>query len=168
MSDMAPAQGHAPLLRIVLVEPEIPPNTGNVIRLAANTGCELHLVEPLGFSMDDKLLRRAGLDYHEFASVVRHRSWAAWLERAAPTASRVFAFSAHAAAPLQQQRFERGDWLVFGGESRGLPAALRSALAGACEVRLPMRPGQRSLNLSNAVAVAVYEAWRQLGYEGAR
>jgi tRNA (cytidine/uridine-2'-O-)-methyltransferase len=164
----SPAPDRAlPLLRIVLVEPEIPPNTGNVIRLAANTGCELHLVEPLGFSMDDKLLRRAGLDYHEFATVARHRSWAAWLELAGAASSRVFVFSAHAAAPLQQQVFVRGDWLVFGSESRGLPAALRAALDTARHVRLPMRPGQRSLNLSNAVAVAVYEAWRQLGYEGA-
>ena len=111
-----------PLLRIVLIEPEIPPNTGNVIRLAANTGCELHLVEPLGFSMDDKLLRRAGLDYHEFASVVRHRSWSSWLEIAAPPLSRVFAFSARAEASLQSRVFARGDWLVFGGESRGVPA----------------------------------------------
>jgi tRNA (cytidine/uridine-2'-O-)-methyltransferase len=156
-----------PLLRIVLVEPEIPPNTGNVIRLAANTGCELHLVEPLGFSMDDKLLRRAGLDYREFANVTRHHSWASWLQSAAPPIARVFAFSSHADAPLQAQVFARGDWLVFGGESRGMPAALRAALAAARAVRLPMRPGQRSLNLSNAVAVAVFEAWRQLNYEGA-
>ncbi len=155
-----------PLLRIVLVEPEIPPNTGNVIRLAANTGGELHLVEPLGFSMDDKLLRRAGLDYHEFASVVRHRSWPAWLATVGDP-RRVFAFSARAAAPLQVQRFARGDWLVFGGESRGLPATLHDALREAQHVRLPMRAGQRSLNLSNAVAVAVFEAWRQLHYEGA-
>jgi tRNA (cytidine/uridine-2'-O-)-methyltransferase len=154
------------MLRIVLIEPEIPPNTGNVIRLAANTGCELHLVEPLGFSMDDKLLRRAGLDYHEFACVVRHRSWQSWLEVAAPQLPRVFAFSAQADRPLSGQAFARGDWLVFGGESHGLPQALRMALASTRHVRLPMRPGQRSLNLSNAVAVAVYEAWRQLAYEG--
>jgi len=162
----APLNG-APLLRIVLIEPEIPPNTGNVIRLAANTGCELHLVEPLGFSMDDKLLRRAGLDYHEFARTLRHRSWSHWLAAAKPPMSRMFAFSARGDEPLHDQRFARGDWLVFGGESAGLPDALRSALAGAHAVRLPMRPGQRSLNLSNAVAVAVYEAWRQLGFVGA-
>ena len=161
-----PARPAQPLLRVVLVEPEIPPNTGNVIRLVANTGCELHLVEPLGFSMDDKLLRRAGLDYHEFASVVRHRSWTAWLQ-SVDRSARVFAFSARADSLLPQQRFARGDWLVFGGESHGLPPALRAALAGAHHVRLPMRPGQRSLNLSNAVAVAVFEAWRQLGYDGA-
>jgi len=161
-----PDAPRAPLLRIVLVEPEIPPNTGNVIRLAANTGSELHLVEPLGFSMDNKLLRRAGLDYHEFATVVCHRSWSAWLATI-DSPQRVFAFSARADSLLQAQRFARGDWLLFGGESRGLPSALRAALGEARHVRLPMRPGQRSLNLSNAVAVAVFEAWRQLDYEGA-
>jgi tRNA (cytidine/uridine-2'-O-)-methyltransferase len=155
------------LFRIVLVEPEIPPNTGNVIRLAANTGCELHLVEPLGFSMDDKLLRRAGLDYHEYASVVRHRSWQAWLDVVDGDRRHVFAFSTRGSTPLHEQHFARDDWLVFGSESTGLPAALRSALAAAPSVRLPMRQGQRSLNLSNAVAVAVYEAWRQLNFEGA-
>jgi len=151
--------------RIVLIEPEIPPNTGNVIRLAANTGCELHLVEPLGFSMDDKLLRRAGLDYHEFADVVRHASWSAWWNQAA--ADRVWAFSTRAVQRLHDVAFARGDWLVFGAESAGLPAALREQLRPDQLVRLPMRPAQRSLNLSNAVAVAVYEAWRQLGFDGA-
>ena len=152
------------MFRIVLIEPEIPPNTGNVIRLAANTGCELHLVEPLGFSMDDKLLRRAGLDYHEFAPVVRHASWPAWLEHAA--GARVWAFSTRGAQRLHDVAFAHGDWLVFGGESGGLPTALRERLAPSRLVRLPMRPTQRSLNLSNAVAVAVYEAWRQLGFDG--
>jgi tRNA (cytidine/uridine-2'-O-)-methyltransferase len=155
------------LFRIVLIEPEIPPNTGNVIRLAANTGCELHLVEPLGFSMDDKLLQRAGLDYHEYASVVRHPSWQVWLDTVSADRRRVFAFSTRANGPLHEQRFARGDWLLFGSESAGLPAALRSSLPASSLVRLPMRPGQRSLNLSNAVAVAVYEAWRQLGFDGA-
>jgi tRNA (cytidine/uridine-2'-O-)-methyltransferase len=155
------------MFRIALIEPEIPPNTGNVIRLAANTGCELHLVEPLGFSMDDKLLRRAGLDYHEFAHVVRHRSWRAWLDAAIPDTRRVFAFSTSGATRLHDVRFARGDWLVFGGESTGLPAALRASLTAEQGVRLPMRAEQRSLNLSNAVAVVVYEAWRQLGCEGA-
>jgi len=153
------------MFRIVLIEPEIPPNTGNVIRLAANTGCELHLVEPLGFSMDDKLLRRAGLDYHEFADVVRHASWSAWRDQAA--ADRVWAFSTRATRRLHDVAFARGDWLVFGSESAGLPAALRARLQAEQLVRLPMRPAQRSLNLSNAVAVAVYEAWRQLGFDGA-
>ena len=153
------------MFRIVLIEPEIPPNTGNVIRLAANSGCELHLVEPLGFSMDDKLLRRAGLDYHEFAAVMRHRSWRDWLEHAA--SDRVWAFSTRATQRLHSVAFARNDWLVFGAESAGLPAALRERLRPDQLVRLPMRPAQRSLNLSNAVAVAVYEAWRQLGFDGA-
>jgi tRNA (cytidine/uridine-2'-O-)-methyltransferase len=156
----------ASMFRIVLVEPEIPPNTGNVIRLAANTGCELHLVEPLGFSMDDKLLRRAGLDYHEFAQIRRHGSWREWIDAAGPDPARVFAFSAHGERRLSEVRFAPGDWLVFGSESRGLAAALRELFTPAQRVRLPMRPGQRSLNLSNAVAVVVYEAWRQHGYSG--
>jgi tRNA (cytidine/uridine-2'-O-)-methyltransferase len=153
------------MFRIVLIEPEIPPNTGNVIRLAANTGCELHLVSPLGFSMEHKLLRRAGLDYHEFADVVRHASWSAWHEQAAH--DRIWAFSTRGAPRLHDVAFARGDWLVFGNESAGLPVALRERLRPDQLVRLPMRPAQRSLNLSNAVAVAVYEAWRQLGFDGA-
>ena len=153
------------MLRIVLVEPEIPPNTGNVIRLAANTGCELHLVEPLGFAMDDKLLRRAGLDYHEFASVARHASWLDWLARAGD--GRIWAFSTRGTRRLHDVAFAHGDWLVFGRESAGLPTALRARLQPEQLVRLPMRPAQRSLNLSNAVAVVVYEAWRQLGFDGA-
>jgi tRNA (cytidine/uridine-2'-O-)-methyltransferase len=154
------------MFRIVLVRPEIPPNTGNVIRLAANTGCSLHLIEPLGFSMDDKLLQRAGLDYHEYARVQRHASWAAFVEREHPDAPRCFAFTTHAAQRLADVAWQRGDWLVFGSETAGLPAPLRDAFAASQRVRLPMRAGQRSLNLSNAVAVAVFEAWRQCGYEG--
>ena len=154
------------MFNIVLVAPEIPPNTGNVIRLAANTGCALHLVEPLGFSMDDKLLRRAGLDYHETASVRRHASWAALLQAEAPDPARCFAFTTRGAQPLAALRWQRGDWMVFGSETAGLPAALRDSFAPAQRVRLPMRPGQRSLNLSNAVAVAVFEAWRQQDYAG--
>ena len=155
------------MFHIVLVEPEIPPNTGNVIRLAANTGCRLHLVGPLGYSMEDRLLRRAGLDYHEFASVRRHASWPAFFATEQPDPARCFAFSTLGATPLAAARFAPGDWLVFGSESRGLPPALRNAFAAPQQVRLPMRPGQRSLNLSNAVAVAVFEAWRQQGYAGA-
>ena len=154
------------MFRIVLVEPEIPPNTGNVIRLAANTGCELHLIEPLGFSMDDKLLRRAGLDYHEFAAVQRHASWRHWMAATQPDLSRVFGFTTHASRLAHDQRFEAGDWLVFGSESRGLHEQARATIAPPQHLRLPMRPGQRSLNLSNAVAVAVFEAWRQHGYAG--
>lgn len=157
------------MLNIVLVHPEIPPNTGNVIRLAANTGCQLHLVEPLGFRMDDPLLRRAGLDYHEYAPVKRHASWEALLQSESPDPARLFAFSTRATRRLgpDSPQWQRGDWLVFGSEGAGLPSALRDAWPLSQCLRLPMRPGQRSLNLSNAVAVAVFEAWRQLGYEGA-
>ena len=154
------------MFRIVLVEPEIPPNTGNVIRLAANTGCELHLVEPLGFSMEDRLMRRAGLDYHEYADVKRHASWQALLGAEAPDPQRLFAFTTHASRPFAEVRWQPGDWLVFGCETRGLAPELRERFPAAQRVRLPMRPGQRSLNLSNAVAVAVFEAWRQNGYAG--
>jgi len=158
------------VLHVVLVAPEIPPNTGNVIRLAANTGCTLHLVEPLGFSMDDRLLRRAGLDYHEWADVRRHASWPA-LERAfeaeglAPPERR-FAFSTRAQRRFDDVAFALGDAFVFGSETAGLPAEVLDRFAPEQRLRLPMRPGQRSLNLSNAVAVAVFEAWRQLRYRG--
>ena len=154
------------MFHIVLVAPEIPPNTGNVIRLAANTGCTLHLVEPLGFAMEDKLLRRAGLDYHETAAVRRHASWAALQETERPDPARLFAFTARAPQTLQRLHWQPGDWFVFGSETAGLPADLREQFAPAQQVRLPMRAGQRSLNLSNAVAVAVFEAWRQNGYAG--
>jgi tRNA (cytidine/uridine-2'-O-)-methyltransferase len=154
------------VFRIVLVEPEIPPNTGNVIRLAANTGCELHLVEPLGFSMDDRLLRRAGLDYHEYAAVRRHPSWDAWQTVLRHSGTRCFAFSTRGRKGPTDVAWQRGDWLVFGSESRGLSEAQRAAVDIDRWVRLPMRAGQRSLNLSNAVAVAVFEAWRQHGYDG--
>jgi tRNA (cytidine/uridine-2'-O-)-methyltransferase len=154
------------MFRIVLVHPEIPPNTGNVIRLAANTGCELHLIEPLGFSMDDKLLRRAGLDYHEYAPVRRHADWASFMRDAAPDPSRMFAFTTRGSHGLDRQRWRPGDWLIFGAESAGLPVAVRDSFPEAQRLRLPMREGQRSLNLSNAVAVAVFDAWRQQGYAG--
>jgi tRNA (cytidine/uridine-2'-O-)-methyltransferase len=154
------------MFNIVLVHPEIPPNTGNVIRLAANTGCALHLIEPLGFAMEDRLLRRAGLDYHEYASVQRHASWPAWWEREQPDASRCFGLSSRGRGDFAATRFQAGDWLVFGSESAGLPEDLRKQLGAERLLRLPMLPGQRSLNLSNAVAVVVFEAWRQLGYRG--
>jgi tRNA (cytidine/uridine-2'-O-)-methyltransferase len=154
------------MFRIVLVHPEIPPNTGNVIRLAANTGCELHLIEPLGFSMDDKLLKRAGLDYHEYAPVRRHASWEDFLAAASPDPQRMFAFTTRGSRPFSQVAWKAGDWLVFGSETAGLPPALRDGFASERRVRLPMRPDQRSLNLSNSVAVAVFEAWRQNGYDG--
>jgi tRNA (cytidine/uridine-2'-O-)-methyltransferase len=155
------------VFNIVLVAPEIPPNTGNVIRLAANTGARLHLVEPLGFSMDDRLLRRAGLDYHEFAEVRRHASWPQFVAAAAPDPGRMFAFTTRGATRCDEVAWLPGDWLVFGSETSGLPDAVRGAIAAQRHVRLPMRPGQRSLNLSNAVAVAVFEAWRQNGYASA-
>lgn len=154
------------MFHIVLVEPEIPPNTGNVIRLAANTGCTLHLIEPLGFSMDDKHMRRAGLDYHEYASVRRHAGWAAFMTACTPDARRLFALTTRATRPVHETAFQPGDWLVFGAETRGLPEAVRAAIAPAQQLRLPMRAGQRSLNLSNAVAVTVFEAWRQNGFGG--
>jgi tRNA (cytidine/uridine-2'-O-)-methyltransferase len=154
------------MFNIVLVQPEIPPNTGNVIRLAANTGCTLHLVEPLGFSMEDKLLQRAGLDYHEYATLRRHASWQALLDAERPDPARCFAFTTRSARPLADVAWRPGDWLVFGSETAGLPADLRDRFAPEQRVRLPMRPGQRSLNLSNAVAVAVFEAWRRNGYAG--
>ncbi len=154
------------MFRIVLVHPEIPPNTGNVIRLAANTGCELHLIEPLGFSMEDRLLRRAGLDYHEFADLRRHADWPAFVESMRPASARMFAFTTRGSGDWTATRWQAGDWLVFGCETRGLPDEVLAPIDPAQRLRLPMRPGQRSLNLSNAVAVAVYEAWRQLGYAG--
>ena len=155
------------MFHIVLVQPEIPPNTGNVIRLAANTGCTLHLIEPLGFSMDDRQLRRAGLDYHEYAPVRRHAGWEAFVASERPAAERLFALTTRGTRGVHEVSFAAGDWLVFGAETRGLPAALRERLPAAQQLRLPMRPGQRSLNLSNAVAVTVFEAWRQNGFGGA-
>ena len=154
------------MFHIVLVQPEIPPNTGNVIRLAANTGCALHLVEPLGFSMEDRLLRRAGLDYHEFTAVRRHASWGALLFAQQAIGGRLFVFIIRGAARFSDIAWQADDWLVFGSETAGLPADIRDSVADDRRVRLPMRPGQRSLNLSNAVAVAVFEAWRQTGYAG--
>ena len=152
------------MFNIVLVAPEIPPNTGNVIRLAANTGCTLHLVEPLGFSMDDKLLRRAGLDYHEYAEVKRHADWAAFVAAEQPQAERLYALTTRGTRGVHEVSFQAGDWLVFGAETRGLSDTVRAAFAPAQQLKLPMRPGQRSLNLSNAVAVTVFEAWRQNGF----
>lgn len=149
------------MFHIVLVEPEIPPNTGNIIRLAANTGCTLHLVEPLGFSMEDKHMRRAGLDYHEYAQVRRHANWDAFVQTERPDLARCFALTTKGTRPVHDVAFAPGDWLVFGAETRGLAPEVREQFAPAHWLRLPMRAGQRSLNLSNAVAVTVFEAWRQ-------
>ena len=154
------------MFNIVLVHPEIPPNTGNVIRLAANTGCTLHLVEPLGFSMDHKLLRRAGLDYHEFTNVQRHADWAGLQAVHQQTGGALWAFTTRGTKVLGNVAWQAGDWLVFGCETSGLPTEVRNSVAPERQVRLPMRAGQRSLNLSNAVAVVVFEAWRQQGYSG--
>jgi tRNA (cytidine/uridine-2'-O-)-methyltransferase len=153
------------MFAVVLVHPEIPPNTGNVIRLTANTGAELHLVEPLGFRIDDRELKRAGLDYHEYARLAVHRDWPSC--RAALAGRRLLAFTTQGPASLYEIAFERGDALVFGCESVGLPEAIVAEFDASRRVRIPMRPRVRSLNLSNAVAVAVYEAWRQTGLFGA-
>jgi tRNA (cytidine/uridine-2'-O-)-methyltransferase len=153
------------MFAVVLVHPEIPPNTGNVIRLTANTATELHLVEPLGFRMDDRELRRAGLDYHEYARVRVHRDFAACraaLDADAPR--RWFAFTTQATRYAFDVAYQPGDVLVFGCETAGLHADVLAHFAPESRVRIPMLPGVRSLNLSNAVAVAVYEAWRQAGF----
>lgn len=153
------------MFNIVLVEPEIPPNTGNVIRLAANTGCTLHLVEPLGFSMDDKHMRRAGLDYHEYATLTRHASWQAFLVTAKPDPARLFTLTTRGNRSPYTVAFQPGDWLVFGSETKGISDEVRAAFGPGQSLKLPMLDGQRSLNLSNAVAVTVFEAWRQNGFQ---
>lgn len=150
------------MFHVVLYEPEIPPNTGNVIRLCANTGAQLHLIHPLGFAPDDKQLRRAGLDYHEWTRVHHHQHYQAFLERCQP--KRIFAFSTHGERCYTDVTYQPDDVFLFGPETRGLPADLRQAMPKECVLRLPMAPSSRSLNLSNTVAVVVYEAWRQLGF----
>lgn len=154
------------MFHLVLYQPEIPQNTGSIIRLCANTGTHLHLVEPLGFTWDDRRLRRAGLDYHELTRVARHASLASCLDGRAP--ERVFAFSTRGGTRYDQAAFKAGDTLLFGPETRGLPAAVLSTLPEPQVLRLPMTEGSRSLNLANAAAVAVYEAWRQAGFPGGR
>jgi len=150
------------MLDVVLVHPEIPPNAGNVIRLCANTGARLHLVEPLGFSMDDKQLKRAGLDYREYASVRLHRDWKSCLESF--SGRRVFALTTRGKADLYKETYLENDVFVFGSETSGLPDAILKTFPEENRLKIPMLPGNRSLNLSNAVAVTVYEAWRQLGF----
>lgn len=152
------------MLDVVLYQPEIPPNTGNIIRLCANTGASLHLIEPLGFEMDDKQLRRAGLDYHEWADVRRWKSVAQYTDEMSP--ERLFMLSTHHTKRHTDARFTTGDAVVFGPETRGLPIELRESVEPAQRLCLPMRPSNRSLNLSNAVAVVVYEAWRQMDFGG--
>lgn len=153
------------LIHVILFEPEIPPNTGNIIRLCANTGAQLHLVRPLGFELDDKQLRRAGLDYHEYAAMQVHDNLNVCLQ-SLPDA-RLFAMTTKASKPYHEAEFQEGDALLFGPESRGLPAEILASLAPEQRLRLPMLPQNRSLNLSNSVAIAVYEVWRQLGFQGA-
>ena len=154
------------MLHVVLFEPEIPPNTGNIIRLCANTGYQLHLIEPLGFAWDDKRVKRAGLDYHEFAPVKRHANFAAFVTDVAPT--RMFACTTKGHTGHSDVRYQAGDTLIFGPESRGLPPEVLQQLPQTHWLRIPMTPDSRSMNLSNAVSVFVYESWRQLGYAGAR
>lgn len=149
---------------MVLYEPEIPPNTGNIIRLCANTGCRLHLIEPLGFTMDDRQLRRAGLDYSEYASVVVHAGFEAFVASENPR--RLFGLTTKGSRHYHEVAFEAGDYLMFGPETRGLPASVREGLEPSNRLRVPMRPDSRSLNLSNTAALVVYEAWRQLRFEG--
>lgn len=152
------------MFHVVLFQPEIPPNTGNIIRLCANTGCHLHLIEPLGFDLDDKRLRRAGLDYHEYATLKRHHSLEDCITAIRP--DRILAFTTKASHSYAQMEYQAGDMLLFGPESRGLPAEVLAQIPDEQRLRMPMRPQCRSLNLSNAVAVVVYEGWRQLDFAG--
>lgn len=152
------------MLHVVLYEPEIPPNTGNIIRLCANTGCQLHLIEPLGFTLEDKQMRRAGLDYSEYATVKVHASYQAFLETEQP--SRLFGLTTKGSRFYHEVSYQEGDYLMFGPETRGLPVGVRESLPEAQRIRVPMRPESRSLNLSNTAALVVYEAWRQLGFDG--
>ena len=154
------------MFHVVLVEPEIPPNTGNIIRLCANTGAHLHLIEPLGFPLEDAKMRRAGLDYHEYATMKVHPNWADFLQSEAPDPARMFAITTHGATPFASVSFRPGDIFVFGSETKGISPALRDTFPEQQRIRLPMRPHNRSLNLSNAVAVLVFEAWRQNDFEG--
>lgn len=154
------------MFHVVLVEPEIPPNTGNVIRLCANAGAQLHLIEPLGFPLDDAKMRRAGLDYHDYATMKVHANWAAFLADEAPDPQRMFALTTHGSTVFGEVAFRPGDVFVFGSETKGLAPALRNSFDKEHRIRLPMRPDNRSLNLSNTVAIVVYEAWRQNGFSG--
>ncbi len=153
------------MINLVLFEPEIPPNTGNIIRLAANTGCGLHLIQPMGFELDDKRLRRAGLDYHEFAHLKLHKDWSAFLETAKN--GRIFGLSTKGTRRYHEVEYLEEDYLVFGPETRGLPIEIRESLGQERLLRIPMKTDSRSLNLSNSAALVTYEAWRQLNFEGA-
>lgn len=154
------------MFNVVLVHPEIPPNTGNVIRLCANTGAQLHLIEPLGFPIDHAKMRRAGLDYHEFTAAKVHASWPAFVDSERPLRERMFAFTTKGSRNAFEVQFKPGDWFIFGSETQGLAAELRESFSLEHRLRLPMRPDNRSLNLSNSVAVMVFEAWRQAQFAG--
>ncbi len=154
------------MFNVVLVEPEIPPNTGNIIRLCANTGAQLHLIEPLGFPLEDSKLKRAGLDYHEYARMKVHKDWAHFIASEQPAPDRLFAMTTHGSTSFASSAFQAGDYFVFGAETRGLDRQLRESFPLEQRIRLPMRPDNRSLNLANTVAVVVYEAWRQNGFAG--
>lgn len=152
------------MLHVVLYEPEIPPNTGNIIRLCANTGFQLHLIEPLGFNLEDKQMRRAGLDYGEYATVRIHKNYQDFLASEQP--ERLFGLTTKASNYYHQVSYQDGDYLMFGPETRGLPADVRESLQPEHRLRVPMQAQSRSLNLSNTAALVVYEAWRQLGFNG--
>jgi tRNA (cytidine/uridine-2'-O-)-methyltransferase len=157
------------VFHVILFQPEIPPNTGNVIRLCANTGARLHLVKPLGFTLEDAQLRRAGLDYHEYATLLVHESLddaIAWIANESGAPPRLFALSTRGSVRFDTPRYQPGDAFLFGPETRGLPAEVLDNVPASQRLRLPMRPDNRSLNLSNTVAVVVFEAWRQQGFEG--
>jgi tRNA (cytidine/uridine-2'-O-)-methyltransferase len=152
------------MLDVVLFQPQIPPNTGNIIRLCANTGFRLHLIEPFGFDLDDKKLRRAGLDYHEFAAIKRHKNYEAFIENEQP--NRVLAITTKATNYYGDVSFVKGDYLLFGSETSGLPEEVRQQIPDQDKIRIPMLEDSRSMNLSNATAVIIFEAWRQMGFEG--
>jgi len=151
------------MFNVVLFEPEIPPNTGNIIRLCANMGCDLHLIHPLGFQLDEKKLRRAGLDYHEFANVIEHQSYKAMLETVKP--QRIFACSTKGRTNYDAPKFQSGDSFIFGPETRGLPDVVLEQYAADNVLRIPMIKSSRSINLANSVGIILYEAWRQLGFK---
>lgn len=154
------------MFNIVLFEPEIPPNTGNIIRLCANTGANLHLIEPLGFPMEHAKLRRAGLDYHEFANIKVHANWDAFLENERPAADRLFALTTKGSGKFHEGKYRGGDYFIFGSETKGITDEVRNSIPKPNQMRMAMQDNSRSLNLSNTVAIVVYEAWRQNGFTG--
>lgn len=154
------------MFNLVLVQPEIPPNTGNIIRLCANTGTQLHLIKPLGFPLDDARMRRAGLDYHEFSDLKVYEDWADFIAKAQPEATRMFALTTKGSHILSETTFQTNDWFIFGSETSGLPDHVRDFFPLSQRIRLPMMPNNRSLNLSNTAAIITYEAWRQCGFQG--